>query len=82
MQNAVKGPINDRIAFYSSLMAQDRFKIVRSCTAHIKALEEAVYDDSKPVKDVRLDDGTTDIDSLDSMEYSTETVQDDILYCI
>lgn len=80
VQNAVKGPINDRIAFYNSLMAQDRFKIVRSCTAHIKALEEAVYDDSKPVKDVRLDDGTTDIDSLDSMEYSTETVHDDILY--
>lgn len=80
VQNAIKGPINDRIAFYNSLMAQDRFKIVRSCTAHIKALEEAVYDDSKPVKDVRLDNGTTDIDSLDSMEYSTETVQDDILY--
>lgn len=80
VQNAIKGPINDRIAFYNSLMAQDRFKIVRNCTAHIKALEEAVYDDSKPVKDVRLDNGTTDIDSLDSMEYSTETVQDDILY--
>ena len=80
VQNAIKGPINDRIAFYNSLMAQDRFKIMRHCTAHIKALEEAVYDDSKPVKDVRLDNGTTDIDSLDSMEYSTETVQDDILY--
>ena len=80
VRNAIKGPINDRIAFYNSLMAQDRFKIMRHCTAHIKALEEAVYDDSKPVKDVRLDDGTTDIDSLDSMEYSTETVQDDILY--
>lgn len=80
VRNAIKGPINDRIAFYNSLMAQDRFKIVRNCTAHIKALEEAVYDDSKPVKDVRLDNGTTDIDSLDSMEYSTETVQDDILY--
>lgn len=80
VRNAVKGPINDRIAFYNSLMAQDRFKVVRHCTAHIKALEEAVYDDSKLVKDVRLDNGTTDIDSLDSMEYSTETVQDDILY--
>ena len=80
VRNAIKGPINDRIAFYNSLMAQDRFKIMRHCTAHIKALEEAVYDDSKPVKDVRLDNGTTDIDSLDSMEYSTETVQDDILY--
>lgn len=80
VRNAIKGPMNDRIAFYNSLMAQDRFKIMRHCTAHIKALEEAVYDDSKPTKDVRLDNGTTDIDSLDSLEYSTETVQEDILY--
>lgn len=48
--------------------------------AHIKALEEAVYDPKQMARDVRLDDGTTDIDSLDSMEYSTESVQDEILY--
>lgn len=54
--------------------------MLRHCTAHIKAMEEAVYDPDEPVKDIRLDDGTTDIDSLDSMEYSTESVQDDILY--
>ena len=47
---------------------------------HIKAFEEAVYDPDEPVKDIRLDDGTTDIDSLDSMEYATESIQDDIMY--
>lgn len=80
VKNAIKGPINDRIAFYNSLMAQGRFKIMKHCSATISALENAVYSDKKPTKDERLDDGTTNIDSLDSMEYSTESVQDDILY--
>lgn len=80
IRNAAKRPINDRIAFYNSMIAQGRFRVLRHCEAHIKALEEAVYDPDEPVKDVRLDDGTTNIDSLDSMEYSTESVQDDILY--
>ncbi|MDD4608956.1 MAG: PBSX family phage terminase large subunit [Bacteroidaceae bacterium] len=80
VKNAIKGPINDRIAFYNSLMAQGRFKILKHCKATISALENAVYSDKNPVKDERLDDGTTNIDSLDSMEYSTESVQDSILY--
>lgn len=78
--NAVKGPINDRIAFYNSIMAQGRFRIMRRCKHTIDALEEAVYDDTKPVKDERLDDGTTNIDSLDAMEYSTEPLHDQIMY--
>ena len=80
LKNAIKGPINDRIAFYNSMMAQGRYKIHKSCKNTILALEEAVYDDSKPTKDVRLDDGQMNIDSLDAMEYSTEYIQDDILY--
>ena len=80
LKNAIKGPINDRIAFYNSMMAQGRYKIHKSCTHTIWALEEAVYDDTKPTKDVRLDDGQMNIDSLDAMEYSTEYIQDDILY--
>lgn len=78
--NAQKGPINDRIAFYNSLMAQKRFKVMSHCVHAIDALESAVYNGKDPVNDERLDDGTTNIDSLDSMEYSTESVQDDILY--
>lgn len=80
VRNARKGPINDRITFYNSLIAQGRFWICQHCGATIAALSEAVYDSKTPTKDARLDDGTTNIDSLDSLEYSTESVQDDILY--
>ena len=80
IKNAIKGPINDRIAFYNSMESQGRHKIHKSCTNTIRALEEAVYDEKKVTKDVRLDDGQMNIDSLDAMEYSTEYIQDDILY--
>lgn len=80
VDNAQKRPINERIAFYNSIMAQGRFFIMRHCKHTISALEEAVYDAKKPARDVRLDDGTTNIDSLDSMEYSTEPMQDEIMY--
>lgn len=80
VRNAKKEPINDRIAFYNSLMSQDRFFIMRKCKNTIDALENAVYSGKNPAKDERLDDGTVNIDSLDSMEYSTESVMQDILY--
>lgn len=80
IKNAIKGPINDRIAFYNSLIAQGRWKIMKHCTHIIEAFEQAVYDDKKPNQDVRLDDGLMNVDSLDSTEYSTESVQDEILY--
>lgn len=80
VKNAAKGQINDRIAFYNSLMAQGRYKVMKHCKYLIGALSEAVYDEKQAVKDVRLDDGQMNIDSLDSMEYSTESVQEDILY--
>lgn len=80
LKNAIKGPINDRIAFYSSIMAQGRYKIHESCIKTKEALESAVYDEKKPTKDERLDDGLMNIDSLDAMEYSTESVMADIIY--
>lgn len=80
IKNAIKGPINDRIAFYNSLIAQGRWKIMKHCKHIIEAFEQAVYDDKKPNQDVRLDDGLMNVDSLDSTEYSTESVQDEILY--
>lgn len=79
IRDAIKGPINDRIAFYNSMMAQGRFFIMRHCKASIDAFQSAVYD-SKKQEDVRLDDGSTNIDSLDSAEYTTEPIQNDILY--
>lgn len=80
IKNAIKGPINNRIAFYNSLIAQKRWKVMKHCTHIIEAFEQAVYDDKKKNEDVRLDDGLMNVDSLDSTEYSTESVQEDILY--
>ncbi|MFI3172408.1 MAG: PBSX family phage terminase large subunit [Eubacteriales bacterium] len=80
IKNAIKGPINDRIAFYNSIMAQGRWKVMRHCKHVVDAFEQAVYDDKKVNQDIRLDDGLMNVDSLDSTEYSTESVQADILY--
>lgn len=80
LKNAIKGPVNDRIAFYNSLIAQNRWKVMKHCKHIIEAFEQAVYDDKKPHQDIRLDDGLMNVDSLDSTEYSTESVQQDILY--
>lgn len=71
VKNALKMPINDRIKLTLLLMAQGRFFVSRACPRLSDALASAVYDDKKPV-DTRLDDGTSDIDSLDAFEYSIE----------
>lgn len=71
VKNALKMPINDRIKLTLLLMAQGRFFVSKSCPHLSDALASAVYDDKKPM-DTRLDDGTTDIDSLDAFEYSIE----------
>ena len=70
IRNAQKGEIIDRIRFYSSMQAQQRHFIVEDCKETIQAFEEAVWDPDK--NDVRLDDGTTNIDNLDAQEYSSE----------
>lgn len=80
IRNAVKGPINDRIAFFNSMIAQGRFSLLRGCVNTRKAMCEAVYDSKRVAEDIRLDNGTTNIDSLDSMEYTVEPVMHDILY--
>ncbi len=80
IRNAIKGPVNDRISFYNSLMAQDRWKVMSHCVHVTEAFSQAVYDEKRRFEDVRLDDGTVNVDSLDSTEYSTESVQNEILY--
>jgi len=71
VKNALKMPINDRIKLTLLLMAQGRLFVSKSCPHLIDAFCSAVYDDSK-AQDTRLDDGTSDIDSLDAFEYSIE----------
>lgn len=69
---ARKGEVLDRIRFFSMMISQGRFFVMRRCKHTIEALSEAVWDSKHPEKDVRLDDGTTNIDSLDALEYSME----------
>ncbi len=71
VENAMKRPIMDRIRAANMLYAQGRKFIMSPLTGLIEAVENAVYDDSKDV-DERLDDGSSDIDSLDADEYSWE----------
>ena len=71
VKNALKMPINDRIKLTLLLMAQGGLFVTKDCPHLSDALSSAVYDDSKAV-DTRLDDGTSDIDSLDAFEYGIE----------
>lgn len=70
--NARKSPINDRIRCATRLFATDRFKIVRDCTNAVEAYRSALWDSKKDGADVRLDNGTTNIDTLDATEYAYE----------
>lgn len=68
---ALKNPILQRIKLELSLMAQGRFWYLEGETdTVVEALCGAVWDKNHP--DERLDDGTSDIDTLDGLEYSLE----------
>lgn len=75
---AKKRPINDRIRCTIKLMGAGRFWITKDCESLQTAFSDAVWDKEKE-KDERLDDGSTDIDSLDAFEY---TIERDMKYLI
>ena len=68
---AKKKRIKDRIDCVVRLMGAGRFYLTEDCETLDKALQDAVYD-SKKQNDERLDDGSTDIDTLDAFEYTIE----------
>ena len=68
---AQKKKINDRINYTVRLMGAGRFFITPECLTLKKALQDAVYN-SKVLQEERLDDGSTDIDTLDAFEYTIE----------
>ena len=73
VMDALKDIINDRIFTLSTMSAQNRFKYVESDTKSLQsAIGTAVWDPKKLTENVRLDDGTSDIDSMDAFEYSFE----------
>lgn len=64
--------IEDRIRMEQILIAQDRLKIYYKNEQLIEAFEDALWDENQEDKGklIRLDDGTSDIDSLDAFEYA------------
>lgn len=79
IKNARKGEIIDRIRFTLRLMGRGAFFVDPGCTHLREALTSAVYDSKHITEDKRLDDGSTNIDSLDAMEYACEPVMDTII---
>lgn len=75
---ARKKPINDRIHCTIRLMGAGRFWMTDDSGSLQAAFTDAVWDQEKD-KDERLDDGSTDIDSLDAFEY---TIERDMKYLI
>lgn len=70
LEPAIKMSVNNRIHLITRLMGAGRFWVMRECKHVIKALQEAIWNSARP--DTRLDDGTSDIDTLDALEYSGE----------
>jgi len=70
INNAIKGPILNRIRFYCKMFSSNKYFVLESCNDLIMAYKTAIWEKDK--NDVRLDDGKQDVDSLDAQEYSTE----------
>lgn len=70
VRNAIKGEILERIRFNQFMFAVNRYFILDTCPKLIDAFENAIWKEDGD--DERLDDGTTNIDSLDAEEYSIE----------
>jgi len=80
IRNSIKNEIIDRVRAGTGLMAREdadknplpiRFFYTEDCESLVDALCGAVYDPTK-FEDTRLDDGTSDIDTIDAWEYSWE----------
>lgn len=82
ISNATKGLILNRIRFYRKIMALGVYKIKRNCTHTIDAFATALWAENDNQEDERLDDGTTNIDTLDSQEYSTEKHMNTIVQAV
>ena len=70
VRGCIKEPINDRIDLERTIIAYDMFWYMDGeCNTLVDALCGAVWDD-KAKEDERLDDFTSDIDTMDAFEYS------------
>lgn len=70
VRGCIKEPINDRIDLERTMIAYDMlWYIEEECKTFVEAVSSAVWDDNAK-EDVRLDDFTSDIDTMDAFEYS------------
>ncbi len=73
IDNALKTTINDRIRCAQRLMGAGRFYYYApQCKSLEAAIMGALWNPKNLTQDERLDDGTSDIDTLDAWEYTYE----------
>jgi PBSX family phage terminase large subunit len=78
IQNSLKAPIVDRIRFLDLMFSLGRAFIYKDCKYTINAVQSAVWTTTGTTQ-TRLDNGTSNIDSLDSWEYSWERRMKEII---
>lgn len=71
IENAAKCKIIDRIRTVTTLAAQNRLFYTEECETFEQAVSMAVWNPKK-IELERLDDGTSDIDTMDAFEYTFE----------
>lgn len=83
VQDSLKIEIKNRIKLWNRLLNVEKLSFIEGQTQTIiEALQTALYDD-KAKDDRWIDDGeTSDIDSLDSFNYSFEFWNEEISYCL
>lgn len=70
VRGCIKEPINDRIDLERTIIAYDMFYYIEEeCKTLVDAISSALWDDDAK-EDTRLDDFTSDIDTMDAFEYS------------
>ena len=70
VRGCIKEPINDRIDCGRTMISYNiLYYIEEECKMFVDALSSALWDDDAK-EDTRLDDFTTDIDTIDAWEYS------------
>ena len=70
VRGCVKEPINDRIDLERTIISYGMLWYMEDeCKTFVEAVSSALWDD-KAKEDVRLDDFTSDIDTMDAFEYS------------
>lgn len=78
VKKAQKTKILDRIRFFNTIISANRFFVSPHCKNVISALCCALWDNAKPT-DVRLDDGSQNVDSLDALEYAAENYMKEMI---